>query len=982
MLLPVPASASPRSPSRLLLWDHQQASLVSLMPGHPVPTALLPSPQQPWPAQLGQPWADHLQTLRHGGEATRLCLDLPSGSWQLQLAPGEPPHWFIWAEPQAPNPPTVANLALLELDKLGQHLAQGQARSAQLLQALHQLSRCDRLLLWRLEAETMTPLICLGDDAMPPPQPLESRYLKALRRRRLLGYSDLPHQPNLSAQRYLRQDGILARLDGLVQLNEAPLALITLEYRLLQPSFDALSFNLLSRTCELLAANPPLPTTAPSADDAIPASLALDSGLHGQAWLEAVARALAEICHASWVLICEHLPAPHPSQSPEAVSLAHYAQGQLQAAIHFPLADRPCALLLGQTPLWLEGDALAPYAHCQPAEQPPLLAYYGFPLHDEAGAPLGHVCLGFSQLNPARHQAPRLIALLAARLQDSLQLHRLHQRLHLLGAAFEQAQGMLLVNRLGLIERVNQAFVRLTGFPEAEVLGWHIQQLEAQGQTEQLYDAVRETLASADHWEGQSRARRADGSSFAIRLQITGIYRAGRLSHYLCAFEDIEASLAAQRQIQWLAYRDELTGLPNRRGLLQQMALDQSEAATGWRALLILDVDQFGSINDSLGPAVGDALLQALVTRMQQQVPAQACWARLSADQLALLLPIQAITPATAQEEVATLARQLLAACQAPFALNQLQLHISCSLGATLIAPTDTPSPLDLLQQAEAANHSAKQRARGSLAFYDQAMAEALRRRLALSSLLREALQGEAFELYYQPQYRVADGQPVGAEALLRWQHAGQFISPAEFIPVAEESSLIYELGFWVLRRACEQGVRWQAQGLPLASLSVNVSARQFHHPDFMARLAGILAHTALPPQRLMLEITESVVLENLPETLARMAQLKQMGIRLSIDDFGTGYSSLAYLKDLPVDEVKLDRSFITRLAFDHKDRVMVSGIITLGQVMGFTVTAEGVEEPQQLAVLHALGCHQFQGYLRSRPLPAEQFFQLLTETD
>ncbi|GAA4498066.1 putative bifunctional diguanylate cyclase/phosphodiesterase [Pseudaeromonas paramecii] len=983
MLLPVPASASPRSPSRLLLWDHQQASLVSLMPGHPVPSALLPEPQQPWPAQLGAPWADLLLTLCQGGDATQLLLDLPGGSWQLQLAPGEPPHCFIWAEPHQSSQPTLANLALLELDKLGQHLARGQARASQLLQALHQLSRCDRLLLWRLDDETMTPLLCLGDDTMPPPQKLEPRYLKALRRRRLLGYSDLQHQPNLSAQRYLQHDGILARLDGLVQLDEAPAALITLEYRLLQPSFDALSFNLLSRTCELMAANPPLPEgqAAPAGDS--PSAMPLDMSLTGQPWLEAVAKYLAETCHASWVLICEHLPALHPSQAPEAVSLAYYAQGQLHAAIHFPLSDRPCADLLSRGPLWLEGEALLPYGHCQPAGQPPIQAYYGYPLHDEVGAALGHVCLGFSQPRQVHQQASALLASLAPRLQDSLRLHQLNQRLHLLGAAFEQAQGMLLVNRLGLIERVNRAFSRFTGFTEAEVLGWHIQQLEAEGQTEQLYEAVRLTLTQADHWEGQSRARRADGSSFAIRLQITGIYRAGRLSHYLCAFEDIEESLAAQCQIEWLAYRDELTGLFNRRGLLEQMTHALTpEAAPSWGALLILDVDQFGSINDSLGPAVGDALLQALVTRIQQQVPTRASWARLSADQLALLLPLDAMTREAALAEVEAQARCLLAQCQTPFALSQLQLHISCSLGATLIPPSDPPAPLDLLQQAEAANHSAKQRARGSLAFYDQAMAEALRRRLALSSLLREALRGEAFELYYQPQYRVADGQLVGAEALLRWQHDGQFISPAEFIPVAEESSLIYELGFWVLRHACEQGVKWQAQGLPLNSLSVNVSARQFHHPDFMVRLASILAQSTLAPHRLMLEITESVVLENLPETLSRMAQIKQMGIRLSIDDFGTGYSSLAYLKDLPVDEVKLDRSFITRLAFDHKDRVMVSGIITLGQVMGFKVTAEGVEEAEQLAVLHALGCHQFQGYLRSRPLPAAEFVRQLQAAD
>ena len=405
-----------------------------------------------------------------------------------------------------------------------------------------------------------------------------------------------------------------------------------------------------------------------------------------------------------------------------------------------------------------------------------------------------------------------------------------------------------------------------------------------------------------------------------------------------------------------------------------EMALQEAQELSLFGALLLLDIDHFKNINDSLGHAVGDQLLKAIVVRLQNNLGQKLLLARASADQFALLAKDLGSSLISARIQCEYLVQELSSLFSQPFDINGITLHITCTLGISLFP--DEVSFAEVMQQADTAVHIAKRQSGGGHAFFTSDMGRAVRRRLELNNQLRDALRLHAFQLYYQPQFAVVSGALVGAEALLRWEHQGTFISPAEFIPVAEETSLINEIGLWVLRQACTQFVYWQSIGMPLPAISINVSARQFHHRDFLPQLELIMQESGIPAHCLVLELTESVVLENLNETIHKMQAIRQLGIRLSIDDFGTGYSSLAYLKELPVNEVKLDRSFIMRLAEDHKDRVLVATVLALAEVMDFSVIAEGVETEEQLQVLRDLGCDHFQGFLRSRPLPVRELEQ------
>ncbi|MCP3291863.1 putative bifunctional diguanylate cyclase/phosphodiesterase, partial [Aeromonas hydrophila] len=300
------------------------------------------------------------------------------------------------------------------------------------------------------------------------------------------------------------------------------------------------------------------------------------------------------------------------------------------------------------------------------------------------------------------------------------------------------------------------------------------------------------------------------------------------------------------------------------------------------------------------------------------------------------------------------------------------------SVGISLFSSEDKDH-LVLMQQADTATHMAKRSGQGNYVFFSEAMAEKEKSKLALNNQLRDALRHHELQLHYQPQYRVDNGALSGIEALLRWQRSdGSMVPPAEFIPIAEETSLIQDIGYWVMKTACAQYSFWLNRGLAIPHLSVNVSARQFHTVGFVQQVEYILRDTGVPPSRLLLEVTESVVLENRLESIARMRQLKELGILLSIDDFGTGYSSLAYLRDLPADEVKLDRSFIQTLVHSEQDKAIVKAILELAKVFRFTVTAEGVEDEEQLAILKSLGCQHYQGFLTSRPLTAKALESLL----
>lgn len=428
----------------------------------------------------------------------------------------------------------------------------------------------------------------------------------------------------------------------------------------------------------------------------------------------------------------------------------------------------------------------------------------------------------------------------------------------------------------------------------------------------------------------------------------------------------------ASAEIEHLAFYDPLTGLPNRRLLLDRLAQATvaAERTGQYGALLFLDLDDFKGLNDTQGHEMGDRFLQQVAQRLRACVRQADTVARLGGDEFVILLTDLATSP----DEAATMARHVgenaLHSLAQPYLLGTHTYHGSCSMGATLWAGTDQ-SAAELLKRADIAMYQVKAAHGNGLCFFDPRMQTAISQRVQLETDLQTALVLQQFRLHYQPQYTLA-GAIVGAEALLRWQHPERgLVTPGEFIAVAEESDLIVAMGDWVLRSACEQLVAWGREAnLCHLRLSINVSARQFRRPDFAQQVIAMLQQTGAPAHLLKLELTESLMLDNVDDTIAKMHQLRTKGVRFSVDDFGTGYSSLAYLTRLPLHQIKIDQSFVRNLGVRPTDDVIVQTIIGMARNLELEVIAEGVETEAQKKFLALHGCDLYQGYLLGRPMP------------
>jgi diguanylate cyclase (GGDEF)-like protein len=437
----------------------------------------------------------------------------------------------------------------------------------------------------------------------------------------------------------------------------------------------------------------------------------------------------------------------------------------------------------------------------------------------------------------------------------------------------------------------------------------------------------------------------------------------------------------ADAEVQHLAYRDRLTGLPNR--LLLEDHLAQVLAACRQHghqaALLYLDLDRFKNLNDAIGHPTGDLLLQQVAERLSTEVRAEDTVARVGGDEFVVLLPQLSHDPQQAGRQARALAQKVHETLSRPYDLAGYEYRLTLSIGISLFS-ANTSSTEDIIRQAEIALNRAKDEGRNAIRFYRPEMQATVEARMELESDLRQALERDELELYYQPQVNQA-GQVVGAEALLRWRHPEWgMVSPGEFIPVAEETGLILPMGEWVLASAAAQRKAWAAAwpGPDVHYIAINVSPRQFHQADYVEQVEQILARTGIPPEWIKLEITESVVLADVEDTIAKMEALKARGLSLAIDDFGTGYSSLSYLRRLPLDQLKIDRSFLQNVADDPEDAAIVEMIIQMSHRLGIEVVAEGVETDEQFAFLKAHGCGLYQGFHFYRPMSVDQFEMLL----
>jgi diguanylate cyclase (GGDEF)-like protein/PAS domain S-box-containing protein len=552
------------------------------------------------------------------------------------------------------------------------------------------------------------------------------------------------------------------------------------------------------------------------------------------------------------------------------------------------------------------------------------------------------------------------------------------RRARLMVGVFEHsAEAIMITDAQNRIVDTNPAFTRLTGYTHDEAVGRNPSMLASGRTPPEHYREIWESLHRQGNWQGEIWDRRKDGNIFPKWLTISTVRdESGAVTHYIASFTDLTERQEAAERLSHLAHHDPLTDLLNRNSLEKHLetTLAAAQRSGNCAALLLIDMDRFKDINDTLGHHVGDGLLIEIAQRLRDTVRASDIVARLGGDEFIIVLP-EIENPMT----VAGIASKLQRNVGETYTVEGYSLYSTPSIGIS-IYPSDGADAETLLRNADLAMYHAKSLGRNNFQFFDQSMNAASRERLQLETMLRQALASTSlanapqFELHFQPQLQVTSGRIVGLEALARWHHPELgFIPPARFIPVAEETGLIQPLGDWVFWEACRHLRHFKNQGIGDLRVAVNLSCQQLRHEALPVVVRGALACYDLQPNDLELEITESTAMQNPAATIAVLTQLSDMGIALAIDDFGTGYSSLAYLKHLPIQRLKLDRSFVKEIDSDRDDAAICSATIVLGHNLGLDLVAEGVETEGQRDHLAKLGCDVVQGYLYCRPLPADQ---------
>ena len=567
--------------------------------------------------------------------------------------------------------------------------------------------------------------------------------------------------------------------------------------------------------------------------------------------------------------------------------------------------------------------------------------------------------------------------LLFSIIHDITSRSQAENQLRIAAIVFESQEGMVITDDQGVILRVNRAFTLTTGYTEDEVVGQTPRLLKSGRHDDAFYRNMWETIRSTGGWQGEIWDRRKNGEVYPKWLMISAVKNAqGIVTNYVGAHFDITERKSADAKIEELAFFDQLTGLPNRTLLLDRLkqAMATSARTGNYGALLLIDLDNFKTLNDTLGHNMGDLLLKHAAQRLIECVREEDTVARLGGDEFIVMLPRLGAIEADASARLEAIGEKVLGSLNRLYHLNDVPYHCTPSIGATLfrghLAPID-----DLLKQADLAMYKSKAAGRNAICFFDPAMEAAVMERASREADLREAVQKRQFLLHYQAQV-TGEGHLVGAEVLVRWQHPVRgMVSPLEFISLAEETGLIQPIGEWVLETACAQLAIWATRpAMAHLTVAVNVSAHQFSHADFVDYVLAVLERTGASPQRLKLELTESMLAENLQDIIGKMSALKSAGVSFSLDDFGTGYSSLSYLKRLPLWQLKIDQSFVRDVLVDSKDAAIVKTVVALAENLGLGVIAEGVETEAQRDFLAGAGCTTYQGYLFSRPLPLDRF--------
>ncbi len=569
-------------------------------------------------------------------------------------------------------------------------------------------------------------------------------------------------------------------------------------------------------------------------------------------------------------------------------------------------------------------------------------------------------------------------------LDDVTETRRTAQQLRFASSVFEHnLESIFIADRHYRIVSVNPAFCAITGYAPEEVEGRPMDMLRSRKHE----DVMRESVKQCGNWRGEVWSRRKNGEIYPELLEINAVSDdSGQVTHYVGIALDITERKLAEEQIHQLAYFDTLTSLPNRLLLMDrlEMLINQSGREGRQFAVLSLDLDHFKTVNDTLGHSGADNLLQTVAQRLIACVREGDTVSRLGGDEFVVILSSLGRNEIGEVAQIAAfIAEKIRSALSDPFLLDGKEVLVTASLGISLY-PSDARCAEDIIKSADTALFHAKSQGRNNYQFYSEKMNMLTLERISMQSDLRKAIEREELEVHYQPQVDIGTGLVTGMEALMRWKHPARgWIPPAQFIPLAEESGVIVQLGEWMMKTVCAQMKVWQMAGLlnETQRISVNVSPRQFREGDFSKMIEKILGETALSANRLELEMTESMLMQNTESTLDMLTHLKQLGVKLSLDDFGTGYSSLSYLKRFPLDVLKIDQSFVRDITADSNDAAIVAAIIAMARSLKLKVIAEGVETPDQFSHLKDQGCHGFQGFYFSEPLPGEGMTQLFQST-
>ncbi len=696
--------------------------------------------------------------------------------------------------------------------------------------------------------------------------------------------------------------------------------------------------------------------------------------LQGRAFYEAVAQHLVgALCCSNYAFIARL----EPGRTHARVLAGWSAGGSLESFV-YALEGTPCENVAQH------GYEIYAQGVQQLFPQDTLLvqmgveSYLGCALLDKHREPMGLlVVLGCRPLAQGQ-RARRLLELFVDRVGAEMLRETAQATAAMYATVFERSgEAIVITDQNNDIVQVNEAFTRMTGYALDEVRGRNPRLLASGRTPRDTYQTLWAALTTSGYWQGELWDRRKDGSVYPKWASITMIRDdQGRPTHHVASFSDISERKAADAYIERLAHHDALTGLLNRYSLESRLAQALLSARRDERALAVMfiDLDRFKTINDTLGHAAGDCLLQEVAQRLKSTVRESDIVARQGGDEF-----VVALTQVDAAASVVAVAEKLLQVLSQPYHWSGQALHTSPSIGVAMY-PQDGDSVVVLLRDADAAMYAAKEAGRARVCFFTATIMAQAQERRELEQDLRTAMATDQLELHYQPQVLARSGRIVGVEALLRWRHPAKgWVPPARFIGVAEDCGLMWSLGQWVMEQACAQLRGWRAQGLSELRVAVNVSAHQLRAQDFVQLVLQTLQDHGLPGAALELEITESVAMADPDIAIGLLQQLRNAGVGVAIDDFGTGYSSLAYLKRLPIQTLKLDRSFVQDIENDGNDAAICAATLALAHRLGLRVVAEGVETCAQRDFLVAdHGCDVLQGYLFGRPMPAPEMTQRL----